>query len=94
MKTRFDTFPAPFLTRLYSMPRPYYDDAGWYRFHHLDLAEMDTSDLRWEGRRVQLRLDYEADIRNRIWLEERVEQVREHLAKLARTQERGRRNAP
>ncbi|GEM_PF-5439621 len=91
MKTRPDTFPASYLARLYPMPRPYYDDAGWYRAYHLDLAEMDTPALRREGRRVQLRLDYETDTRNRMWLEERIEQVRERLTTLAYTQKWGRR---
>lgn len=79
MYTTTETLSASFLARLYRMPRPYHDADDWYRWHHRDLAAMDIISLRREGRRVQLRLDYEGDHRNRAWLSERLGEIREAL---------------
>jgi len=75
---------APFLDRLYHIPNVNDTMEECERWHHLDLAQMDTAALRREGRAVRFRLDHERDHFSRAWLAERLEALRAALDRRAR----------
>lgn len=83
--TNNNRMPPPFLARLYPMPHPYLTEDDWYRYQHRDLAAMDATELRREGRRTQLRLDYEYDRHDRAWLTERLAAIRKVYEERERT---------
>lgn len=74
------TFRPSFVERIYPVPRITDSHEDWLRFYHLDLPYEDRRAMRREIQRAELRLSMEDD--PHPWVQERVDVLRSHLAKM------------